>query len=1228
MLNKLFSRSYTIFFVFSLFIGSLLIWIGQTRYEDFKTHEIEVATGWIDSLSKQLTLSLHEKRRLASLFVQGESLFLYELAREIPNDPNIPPDEERKEFAREQIIQRARTFFAGQVGCFMVMNHQGKVLLDHNDKKMGTVCSDDLHTFMAHPSQNYKVKLHMDSSKNRYFHIFVPWGNKSSGGWFLIDFSFDSIADILHVRYTFHHTLVLLLVDENQLIEFAANDDDVVHSIRTKIPDEEKKYILHEADIDGSYWKLVSLPVLDVFLEQKQRIWTQSAIIFIVFIVLASTMLSLAIRAERQRQQSANALRETQMRLQTIINNLPVILLVVDYSGVITFARGMGLKTLGLQEDELVGQRIFSYYRDYPVFIANIKRALRGDMFTAEVRFSQTTRDFETTYSPLLDSEEHIIGSLILATDITLRKQAEQDLIRQIRRNNAILEGSMDGFYTLGLDGILKEVNPAFCKMLGYKRSEMENIPISYFDTNASQQEIVEKMQAIVQTGTNRLETRYRHKRGHFVEVEVATTYVRMNDSAQESLLFSFIHDITARKQTEIDLRQAKETAEAANRAKSEFLATMSHEIRTPMNGIIGMTELLQKTKLDSKQRRYVEMVRNSGDALLTLINDILDFSKIEAGKLTLENIQFDLRHLLEEIIDLFTASAHRKGLEIACQMPTTLSVLLQGDPSRIRQVLNNLLGNAIKFTDKGQVILHVLILKETEQDILLHFEVIDSGIGIDSHTAKRLFKPFSQADSSTTRRYGGTGLGLAISRHLVQLMGGEISLSSEIGKGSLFWFNLPMIKTNILIKSLCTPEQKQKIKALKILVLEDNETYSTIITEQLKGWEIQAKTINSKDDCWQQLRLAPYDMLILDDRMTKENVFELVNQIKATYVTLSIIVLTSQDDLLEETTQNTQHYFLHKPVTQSKLFHCLINIIEKSINSNTLTQPQPSHSRTVLDRQILLAEDNLINQEVVKDMLGHLGYQVTVVDNGEQVLRTLQSQRFDLILMDCHMPSMDGFEASRLIRKAEQGNADKKRVPIVALTADAMQGSRERCITAGMDDYLTKPVKSEELRAILERYLEPSQSDDLSQAIEHSVDSPSNTMIQKTTKIEDNTVSEAEVLSPYLLNQIRADMQNRGITWLLNLFLQELPNYLQQLQAAIATGHGEEVYLAAHKFKGSCSNIGAVAMVSLCKQLETLGKENDLTKISALMKEHVLPQADKLKHALEIEKQKEMATS
>jgi len=1221
MLNKLFSRSYTIFFVFSLFIGSLLIWIGQTRYEDFKNHEVEVATGWIESLSKQLTSSIAEKRRLSGVFVQSEALFLYELAHSLPNDPNIPSDEERKAFAKEQIIQRADRFFTDQMGCFMIVNHQGNVLLDNNDKEMGTVCHDDFKTFMTNPTQNVPIKLHTDNFKNRYFHIFVPWGNKSVGGWFLTDFSFDSVTSVLLVRYTFHHTLVLLLLDQNRVIEFMASNDRKTGSIRVKLTPTEKHYILYEATVEDTYWKLVSLPVMEVFLEQKQRIWMQSASIFIVFIILASAMLSLTIKAERQRQLSANALRETQMRLQTIINNLPVILWVVDYHGMITFSRGMGLKTLGLQEDELVGYRIFNYYEKYPIFVTNVKRALQGDMFRGETKFSQTEREFETTYSPLLDPDEHIIGALILATDITLRKQAEQDLIRQIRRNNAILEGSMDGFYTLGLDGILKEVNPAFCKMLGYKRTEMENMPISHFDGNSSQQEIVEKMQTVMKMGANCIESSYRHRKGHFVDVEVATTYVQLNDSEQENLLFSFIHNITARKQTEIDLRQAKETAEAANRAKSEFLATMSHEIRTPMNGIIGMTELLQKTHLDTKQRHYVEMVHNSGDALLTLINDILDFSKIEAGKLTLEKINFDLRHLLEEIIDLFTASAHRKGLEIACQIPTTLPVLLQSDPSRIRQVLNNLLGNAIKFTEKGQVILHVFVLKETQQEMLLHFEVIDSGIGIESTTAKRLFLPFSQADSSTTRRYGGTGLGLAISRHLVQLMGGEISLSSELGTGSLFWFNLPIAKTTIPVKPLYTFEQKQRISQLKILVLEDNETYCAIITEQLKAWEITTKTVSHIKACWEQLHLAPYDMLILDDGMTEETVFELINKIRTTYVKLPIIILTAKDELLGETPSDSKYYFLNKPVTQSKLFHCLINIIEKPVISMDIMQTQLTDPQNILNKTVLLAEDNLINQEVVKDMLGHLGYQVVVVDNGEQVLDILKSQQFDLILMDCHMPNMDGFEATRQLRKIEKNSSVNKHIPIVALTADAMQGSRERCLAAGMDDYLTKPVKSEELRTLLSHYIKSEQIEQVA-VINFPIDTkPDDKMKAKDAQLPE--INE-KILSSRLLNQMRVDMQSRGIAWLLDLFLQELPNYLQQLHIAITTGDGEEVYLAAHKFKGSCSNVGAVAMVNLCKTLETLGRENNLAEISILMKEQVIPQTEELKQALEIEKLRE----
>jgi two-component system sensor histidine kinase/response regulator len=685
-------------------------------------------------------------------------------------------------------------------------------------------------------------------------------------------------------------------------------------------------------------------------------------------------------------------------------------------------------------------------------------------------------------------SERDVKFLMSVASQIALaieRKQADEALRESEERYRDLFENANDIIYTQDLQGNYTSINKACEKITHYTAAEVLRMNIRHV-VAPEFLEFAKEMVArkVTEKTPSAYEIEIIAKDGRRVTLEVNSrlTYQDGKPFAVQGIA----RDITARKQAAEEMTKARNAALESARLKSEFLANMSHEIRTPMNGVIGMTGLLLDTELSKDQREFAETIRSSGDSLLTIINDILDFSKIEAGKLQFETLDFDLVNAVEGAVELLAERATQKKIELASLIHRDVTKGVRGDPGRLRQVLTNLLGNAVKFTEHGEVALRAEKQSETDDEIVVRFSVSDTGIGIAENAQRNLFQAFTQADGSTTRKYGGTGLGLAISKQLVEMMGGEIGVNSEPGKGSTFWFTARLAKQAEQPAAL--PASVSSLNQLRVLIVDDNATNRTILSHQLSSWGMIHQESDSGARALELLHAAAaegqvYDLAILDLMMPGMDGFELARRIKSEPLlsTTRLVMLTSYGQRGDATNAREAGVaaYLTKPVRQSQLFDCLANVVSQSIvkppqDSATLERPAQLITRHVLsettattNKLILLAEDNIVNQKVAVRQLQKLGYRADAVANGREAVEALARIPYDAVLMDCQMPEMDGYEATAEIRRRE-GQA--KHTIIVAMTANALQGDREKCIAAGMDDYISKPVKSEDLAQVLQR--------------------------------------------------------------------------------------------------------------------------------------------------------------
>ena len=737
-----------------------------------------------------------------------------------------------------------------------------------------------------------------------------------------------------------------------------------------------------------------------------------------------------------------------------------------DRAGFLARIHPDDLGTVLMPENEIRGQST-TYQREY--------RIVHDD---GQVRWinekGSITRDSR-------DEVTRIIGAMIDVTDL---KSAEAKLLAAEERLARAVRGTQDGLWEFNAADTSFWFAPRFAQMLGYDPGALHTDLDSFLDLIHPEDRERAKVDIWKHVGSDTpydVEFRVRHQSGHYEWVR-SRAQGGFDARGQSAKLAGSIQLITDQKEAERTTLEAVRVAESANRAKSDFVANMSHEIRTPMNGVLGMTDLLLDTELDALQRDYAETIRDSGTSLLTVINDILDFSKVEAGKLELEALNVDLRDTFEDVCRLLSIQAHAKGLELTAQVDSRLPQFVKGDAGRIRQILLNLAGNAIKFTAKGEVSLEIKVLESGDQGTRVRCEVRDTGIGIPADRLGALFLPFMQVDTSTTRRFGGTGLGLSIVRRLVTMMGGETGVESVEGVGSLFWFTAQFAPVVESAQPLY-PSQAA-IKGQRVLVVDDNTTNRKVLMGQLLLCGVDPVSASSANEALAVMRQAsaagrPYDAALLDHLMPDCDGAELGRiivrdeSIKST----RLILLTSSGQRGDGQVFADIGFagYLLKPVTQRDLRETLIFALANTASSWHL-QSQPMITRHALRAQrvrsgnrILLAEDNPVNQKVAVRLLEKLDYRVDVVADGRSAVIAWQTGNFDLILMDCQMPELDGYAATREIRKLEEAN---RHIPIVALTAHAMKGDEEKCRAAGMDDYLTKPIDRIKLDACLNRLL------------------------------------------------------------------------------------------------------------------------------------------------------------
>jgi PAS domain S-box-containing protein len=767
------------------------------------------------------------------------------------------------------------------------------------------------------------------------------------------------------------------------------------------------------------------------------------------------------------------------------------------------------------------------------------------------------------------------IGRVWGFRDITERQRAEEALQESEERYRMLFQRNLAGVYRASLEGQILDCNEACSRIFGFSSPSdlVGQDAADLYPNPAARGAFTTRLQE--RGSLTNFEHCLKRKDGTPVWILETATLIEDGDQQIEGTMI----DITARKQGEAELQKAKEAAESASRAKSEFLANMSHEIRTPMNGILGMTELALSTDLTGEQREFLTMVKSSADSLLTAINEVLDFSKIEAGKLDFDLIEFNLRDSLEETTRMFAYPADRKGIELICDVAPEVPDVVVGDPTRLRQIIVNLLSNALKFTERGEILLRVEGEALALEDSVLHFAVRDTGIGIPRDKQQFIFEAFAQADSSTTRRFGGTGLGLTISARLVAMMQGRIWVESEPGKGSTFHFTARFGRAKAGVEPKRT--SPVTLHGVPVLIVDDNATNRRVLDETLSFWGMKTCVAADGFQALMALKHAqesgnPIHFVLTDAHMPTMDGFLLAERIRnePQLAGTQVAMVTSGGQVGDAARCRELGIsaYLTKPVRQADLMEAIVNVLSLKVQAAETVSLVTRHSLRERRRglQILVAEDNVVNQRLAEHLLRGRGHYVTIANNGREALELLERQRFDLALVDVQMPEMDGLQLTAAIREKEKNTAGH--LPIIAMTAYAMKGDRERCLEAGMDDYVAKPINSNQLFETIDRVQSPELK--IAPDVESGV---------RPEILDESTLRARFEGEPDLLRDV------------VNLFLDDCPKLLDGVRGAVERGDARGLERAAHKLKGTVANFSARAAYDAALRLEVMGREGHL---------------------------------
>ena len=940
-------------------------------------------------------------------------------------------------------------------------------------------------------------------------------------------------------------------------------------------------------------------------------------------------LIELARRVEGHKR-TEDALRTSETFYHTLVETLPQNIIRKDREGRFTFANQRFCALLNRSFAEIMGKTDFDFF---PKHLA--EKYHRDDLRVIETRQNLDTVEVNQTpegqklfvhviKTPLYDSAGKVVGIQGIFWDVTERVKIEQDLAYERDLLRELLDNIPDNIYFKDTESRFVKVGKALARKFRLK-DPAHAIGSTDFDffTMEHAQAAYDDEQRIIRTGQPIIGKTEKETWQDGRETWVLTT--KMPFRNKDGIVigtFGISKDVTRLVLAERELAQARDVALESARLKSEFLANMSHEIRTPMNAITGMTGLLRDTPLTDEQREFVETIRTSTDALLTIINDILDFSKIEAGKLLFENIDFNLREAVEGSVELMAPRAQGKGLELINWIEEDLPVLVRGDPGRFRQVLINLIGNAVKFTEHGEVVVRMRKEKETATHATIQVSVTDTGIGISPKASPFIFQAFTQADGSTTRKYGGTGLGLAISKQLVELMCGQIGFESTPGKGSRFWFTLPLEK-----QSADASERRwfadTSLAGRRVLIVDDNATSREILQHQVTGWKMAGSSAESGPEALALLRREatsgkPYELVLLDMQMPEMDGVTIAQTIKSDPLLAAtrLVLLTFIGHRLDHSAlqENGIAASLVKPVKQSRLFDCLIDVLGEP-TANAASAPQQriaSEYSTEMaivppprNVRVLVAEDNIVNQKLISRQLQKLGYAADAVANGFEVLEALERVPYEIILMDCQMPEMDGYEVTRRIRQSETARRSFKAQPVyvIALTADALEGDRAKCLAAGMNDYLAKPLQLSTLYTALVR------------AMDELAPVPPQKRNGSDTAVLDRAILDG-------LRELREADEPDPVAELIDLFLHDAGPRLEKIKSAIAQHDKAALIAAAHALKGSASNLGARSLAALCAALEKKAKAGELGELPQLL-ERLQTEFERLRKSLLAEKEK-----